>query len=145
MCGMAREDLHFRLRIPEDLKKRVQEAAEKNGHSMTAEIIERLTWTFDTHFYRENPKDPIGFNTSFDNLIRDIEILGAAIVQEEAILSSAESGMPDTSEDQHKLFITNLRYRIMEMRNRYKRLVTEAGLEIDPNNFRNLTIPQKKS
>lgn len=39
---MAREDLHFRLRIPEDLKKRIESIAEANGRSMTAEIIARL-------------------------------------------------------------------------------------------------------
>jgi len=44
---MAREDLHFRLRIPEPLKERVEEAAKKNRRSMTAEIIERLDWSFD--------------------------------------------------------------------------------------------------
>lgn len=41
-CGMAREDLHFRLRIPEDLKNRVQKAAESNHRSMTAEIVAAL-------------------------------------------------------------------------------------------------------
>lgn len=43
---MAREDLHFRLRIPEDLKNRVAEAAERNHRSMTAEIIARLELSF---------------------------------------------------------------------------------------------------
>ena len=43
---MAREDLHFRLRIPEDLKKRVEKAAEANHRSMTAEIIARLEASF---------------------------------------------------------------------------------------------------
>lgn len=46
---MAREDLHFRLRIPEDLKAKVQEAANQSHRSMTAEIISRLeqSFTFD--------------------------------------------------------------------------------------------------
>ncbi|MDE3873269.1 Arc family DNA-binding protein [Sinorhizobium meliloti] len=43
---MAREDLHFRLRIPEDLKVRIENAANINERSMTAEIIARLQWTF---------------------------------------------------------------------------------------------------
>ncbi|MGB3389183.1 MAG: Arc family DNA-binding protein, partial [Pseudaminobacter sp.] len=34
---MAREDLHFRLRIPEDLKQKVEKAAADNHRSMTAE------------------------------------------------------------------------------------------------------------
>ena len=46
---MAREDLHFRLRIPEYLKAKVQEAANQSHRSMTAEIISRLeqSFTFD--------------------------------------------------------------------------------------------------
>ncbi|MEJ6845122.1 Arc family DNA-binding protein [Sinorhizobium fredii] len=43
---MAREDLHFRLRIPEGLKDRIEEAASKNHRSMTAEIIDRLETSF---------------------------------------------------------------------------------------------------
>lgn len=43
---MAREDLHFRLRIPEALKEKVEEAAEENRRSMTAEIIARLEESF---------------------------------------------------------------------------------------------------
>jgi hypothetical protein len=45
-CVMAREDLHFRLRIPEDLKKQVEEAAQDNHRSMTAEIVARLEASF---------------------------------------------------------------------------------------------------
>jgi uncharacterized protein YdcH (DUF465 family) len=44
---MAREDLHFRLRIPEPLKVRIEAAAEKRQRSMTAEIVDRLDYSFD--------------------------------------------------------------------------------------------------
>ena len=44
---MAREDLHFRLRIPAELKSQVEEAAENNHRSMTAEIVDRLENSFD--------------------------------------------------------------------------------------------------
>jgi len=44
---MAREDLHFRLRIPEDLKAKVEVAAAENHRSMTAEIVARLYESFD--------------------------------------------------------------------------------------------------
>ncbi|MEY9098862.1 hypothetical protein ABIA24_001771 [Sinorhizobium fredii] len=43
---MAREDLHFRLRISEGLKNRIEEAAAENNRSMTAEIIDRLETSF---------------------------------------------------------------------------------------------------
>ncbi|WLS07530.1 Arc family DNA-binding protein [Shinella sumterensis] len=44
---MAREDLHFRLRIPEGLKNKVEEAADRNGRSMTAEMVDRLELSFN--------------------------------------------------------------------------------------------------
>lgn len=44
---MAREDLHFRLRIPEALKELVEKSAENNRRSMTAEIVARLERSFD--------------------------------------------------------------------------------------------------
>ncbi|MEM1397025.1 MAG: Arc family DNA-binding protein [Pseudomonadota bacterium] len=43
---MAREDLHFRLRIPKDLKEHIEEVARLNKRSMTAEIIDRLENSF---------------------------------------------------------------------------------------------------
>lgn len=43
---MSRDDLHFRLRIPPDLKNRVEAAAADAKRSMTAEIIARLENSF---------------------------------------------------------------------------------------------------
>jgi len=43
---MSREDLHFRLRIPAQLKEKVEKAAVRNHRSMTAEIISRLEKSF---------------------------------------------------------------------------------------------------
>jgi hypothetical protein len=45
---MARDDLHFRLRIPDELKARVENAASENRRSMTAEIIDRLEKSFQS-------------------------------------------------------------------------------------------------
>lgn len=43
---MSREDLHFRLRLPEQLKKRIEEEAAISCRSMTAEIVARLQASF---------------------------------------------------------------------------------------------------
>ncbi|WP_292594376.1 Arc family DNA-binding protein [Mesorhizobium sp.] len=43
---MARDDLHFRLRIPEDLKKMIEASAADRHRSMTAEIVARLEFSF---------------------------------------------------------------------------------------------------
>jgi hypothetical protein len=47
MCVMARDDPHFRLRIPEALKDQVEASAKANNRSMNAEIISRLERSFD--------------------------------------------------------------------------------------------------
>ncbi|SFC84748.1 Arc-like DNA binding domain-containing protein [Pseudomonas citronellolis] len=44
---MSRIDPQFNLRIPADLKSRVEEAAKLNKRSATAEIIARLEETFE--------------------------------------------------------------------------------------------------
>jgi hypothetical protein len=46
-CGMSREDPHFRLRFPEALRHKVEEAAQANKRSMTAEILARLEASFE--------------------------------------------------------------------------------------------------
>lgn len=43
---MARQDPHFRLRIPEALKNQIEAAARANARSITAEIVERLERSF---------------------------------------------------------------------------------------------------
>lgn len=43
---MSRDDPHFRLRVPEELKAKVEAAANKKRRSMTAEIVDRLEETF---------------------------------------------------------------------------------------------------
>lgn len=43
---MAREDPHFRLRFPDDLRAKVEKASGTNRRSMTAEIISRLENSF---------------------------------------------------------------------------------------------------
>jgi hypothetical protein len=43
---MSRDDLHFRLRIPEALRDRIRASSETNYRSMTAEIIARLLQSY---------------------------------------------------------------------------------------------------
>ncbi|MBD9372088.1 Arc family DNA-binding protein [Rhizobium sp. ARZ01] len=68
---MARDDLHFRLRIPDDLKARIAGAAEENRRSMTAEILARLDASFDA--------PTINAPTDLKQLITDVvcEVLAA--------------------------------------------------------------------
>lgn len=45
---MARTDPHFKIRIPTELKQRLEAVAAANKRSITAEIIARLEDSFDT-------------------------------------------------------------------------------------------------
>lgn len=42
MCVMAKDDPHFRLRLPVELKNEIEQAAKENNRSINAEIISRL-------------------------------------------------------------------------------------------------------
>lgn len=44
--GMARSDPQFNLRIPSELKERIEASAKASGRSATAEIIARLEGSF---------------------------------------------------------------------------------------------------
>ncbi len=49
---MAREDPQMKLRLPEQLRDQVAEAAGQNGRSLNAEIVKRLEWSFKAaHLY----------------------------------------------------------------------------------------------
>ncbi len=43
---MSRDDPHFRLRIPETLKREIEASARENSRSITAEIVHRLEHSF---------------------------------------------------------------------------------------------------
>lgn len=43
---MARNDPQMNLRLPVDLKEMIEDAAEKNNRSLTAEVVSRLRGTF---------------------------------------------------------------------------------------------------
>ena len=47
---MSREDPQLKLRLPPDLKSRVEDAAKANNRSMNAEIVSRLEQTFGQQF-----------------------------------------------------------------------------------------------
>lgn len=44
---MSREDAQFKLRLPEDLRDQISEAAARNGRSMNAEVVSRLAASFE--------------------------------------------------------------------------------------------------
>lgn len=41
------DDPQFKFRIPLEMKERLEAAAKENGRTLTAEILQRLTWTLE--------------------------------------------------------------------------------------------------
>ncbi|MFT4056288.1 MAG: Arc family DNA-binding protein [Novosphingobium sp.] len=51
---MAEDDSYFRLRIPQELKENLRQAAEQAGRSMNAEILFRLSETFEQVYINDD-------------------------------------------------------------------------------------------
>ncbi|MDX5592597.1 Arc family DNA-binding protein [Pseudovibrio sp. SPO723] len=66
------ETPYFRLRVPEPLKVKIKQAAENEGRSMTAEIIQRLEQSFK-HDYGEVDEAITDLYRQVDKLNRDLE------------------------------------------------------------------------
>jgi predicted DNA-binding protein len=66
---MARDDPHFRLRLPADLKTRIEDTAKESGRSVNAEIVQRL----DASFQPQPGFDDLvkSFNETLDGLKTD--------------------------------------------------------------------------
>ncbi|MBF0877268.1 Arc family DNA-binding protein [Gluconobacter cerevisiae] len=97
---MAREDLHFRLRIPEALKRQVAEAAEKRGHSMTAEINERLARTFNDPMYDIITEESDAFATAVRTGPSEEQQIEDALFLERGMYEEALIWLEDHPDDQ---------------------------------------------
>lgn len=69
-CVMARDDPHFRLRVPPDLKAQIEAAARANGQSINAEIVRRLAESFRPEADEE---------TDIDDLVAQYDRLGVLL------------------------------------------------------------------
>ena len=100
ICGMTKNDPHFRLRLPADLKSRVGQSAEKNNRSINAEIVHRLEASFVFQ--------PVRDMTAREVIIQQHqrERVAEQIAQDEALLEF----VPDPAKREH------LRRRILEQK-----------------------------
>ncbi len=74
---MSRADPQFNLRIPEDLKKRVEDSAKKAGRSATAEIIHRL-------------EQSLGDANRVDELVQRVDRLLEELSRSQKLLAAAD-------------------------------------------------------
>lgn len=70
---MSIDDLHFRLRIPDDLKSKVETAARENHRSMTSEINARLSASFNENADETNKVTLRELSEKIDRILSIIE------------------------------------------------------------------------
>jgi Arc-like DNA binding domain len=76
MKGMAKLTAHLRLRMPEELRKRLSEEAEESGRSLNSEILWRLGQTFDQavqEFIADREEADKREREMFDQMMQDPE------------------------------------------------------------------------
>ncbi|TYR32079.1 Arc family DNA-binding protein [Mesorhizobium microcysteis] len=91
---MARDDPHFRLRLPADLKTAIEVAAKESGRSINSEIVVRLDQSVNGMFLDMSGEGFVAYMLRFaatqralEELYfdcRDIDIEGFIIAQREA-------------------------------------------------------------
>lgn len=86
---MARTDPQFNVRMPVDLKEKIEVAAKKNGRSMNAEIVYRLQKSIEEEVAGAEPVDGV---QEMDFRIVDPRLVGShrivnALEEMEKILS----------------------------------------------------------
>lgn len=125
---MAREDLHFRLRIPEALKRQVAEAAEKRGHSMTAEINERLARTFNDPMYDVVTQEGEGFASVVRSSSSEQRQIEEALFLERGMYEEALIWLEDHPDDQAaKDAVEISEMRLTQLERRLEKIITASG------------------
>lgn len=88
ILGMSNQDVQFKLRLPALLKKRLEDAAERAGRSVSAELVHRLEQSFIPS--RREPPGTLGIRAGIaaqrEVYQASVEMLTRAVVRMEAQL-----------------------------------------------------------
>lgn len=115
---MARNDPQVNLRMPADLKERLDVSASANKRSLTAEIVERLEASY-------------AWPNEQENLLRDraqlkaeLAVLNETLVEQKAVTRQVQTLMAEWSEDSHQWQdVENaIEKRFTEMKQQYELL-----------------------
>ncbi|UZW60269.1 Arc family DNA-binding protein [Lysobacter enzymogenes] len=90
---MAVNDPHFKIRMPRELKQLLEGAAERQGRSLTAEIVHRLQLTFSNDMPQENLLE------TATNLRENMEYVAKARADYEALNASVEDRLRKLEEN----------------------------------------------
>lgn len=86
----------FNLRLPDGMRDRLRVAAEANGRSMNAEIVDRLQFSFDVeNLNRQNEKEAEDFflKSSYELMRREMESTQRRFAQLVESLGQVEENM----------------------------------------------------
>lgn len=75
---MSREDQHFRLRLPAEIRARLEESAAEHRRSITAEILDRLERSYQPADIADFP-EMAEQNRKLDEIIRSLQ--GATVLR----------------------------------------------------------------
>ncbi|TBF26923.1 Arc family DNA-binding protein (plasmid) [Rhizobium leguminosarum] len=87
---MSRDDPHFRLRIPEDLKREIETAARANSRTITSEVVYRLEQSFG--------RSAIGKG----GLVEEIEVIRMRLAHVQDLLQKQELATSSQNHDSPK-------------------------------------------
>lgn len=97
---MAKDDLYFRLRLPEDLKDKISEAAGGSHRSMTAEIIARLEDSFRSNADIVMPHVDFAISQTIKKVFEELEKVGALVPSDDGSrLSDLEKVFKDKDDE----------------------------------------------
>lgn len=122
----------FNLRIPKELFAQLQEQADVRSHSMNAEIVQRLE---DSLVVKNPAEDTYSALTGFNRITNQLNLLTAAILQEERMLNLMLERPESISPTPTSTAIEFQKIRIDTLRANYLALIKEAGLKVDPKNI----------
>lgn len=86
---MSRTDPQFNLRIPAELKEKIEAAAKHGKRSATAEIISRLEWSFLGDDHLEMMSQPYEFEVTEPGLAAQLAHIHDYVKRADAMIKAA--------------------------------------------------------
>ena len=97
---MARTDPQFNVRMPADLKEKIEEAAKKNGRSMNAEIVYRLQQSIDDGYVNTGGIQQMEFRIVDPPIGKGQQKIFSALEEMEKILTGTLKMLEEAERDE---------------------------------------------
>ena len=97
---MARTDPQFNVRMPADLKEKIEEAAKENGRSMNAEIVYRLQRSIEEDQVESGGIGHMEFRIVDPSVGKGQQKVVNALEEMQRILNEALGALEDDDQDE---------------------------------------------